>query len=437
MKLKKMISLALAGCLTLSLAACTPSADPAGSKQPENPSDAPSKSVETTQPTQNAEPKEIVYWSMWSSTEPQAIAIQEAADAYEAATGNTVTIEWKGRDISTFIQAALDAEEHIDIFDTAYNTIAQQYAGDVLDLEEMAAAIGYDDYAVAGMASAVRNWAGSLVCIPYQPNTSGVFYSKAAFAKAGIEKEPETWDEFLDVCQKLKDAGYTPLAQDDAYVRFTFGFQLARYIGQDAVSELAKNGNWAGTPEVLKAAQDIVTLRERGFLSPTAPDTYPDGQNELGFEKAAMVVNASFVLSEIVNNTGCDLEWGMFNYPTVEGGKDPATIANAGAQALAIPAYSQNAQEAFDFITMITTGEYDEKISQACNSMPADTRNTEWPEMLANCRDAFNALTGVYNWNMGLNDNADMKENIQDCCLKLFDGTYTAEQFVAAMDAPY
>lgn len=430
--MKKLMTLVLAGCLTLGLAGCAPTATTPSPNATPSQNTAPSESVKPS-----AEPKEIVYWSMWSSTEPQAIAIQEAADAYEAQTGNTVTIEWKGRDISTFIQAALDAKEHIDIFDTAFNTIAKQYAGDVLDLEEMAAAAGYDDYAVAAMPAAVRDWAGSLVCIPYQPNTSGVFYSKAAFDKAGIAAEPQTWAEFMDACEKLKAAGYIPLAQDDAYVRFTYGFQLARYIGQDAVSELAKNGNWAGTPEVLKVAQDIVDLREKGYLSPTAPDVFPDGQNELGFEKAAMVVNASYVLSEITQNTGCDLEWGMFNYPVMEGGKDPATIANAGAQALAIPAYSENAQEAFDFITMITTGEYDEKISKACNSMPADTRNTEWPEMLANCRDDFNALTGIYNWNMGLNDNADMKENIQDSCLKLFDGSYTAEQFVAAMDAPY
>lgn len=436
MKIKKLTSLILAGCLTLGLAACgAPASDttPTGSNTP-----APTSSAPTNSNPGTAEGgKEIVYWSMWESTEPQAIAIQEAADAYEAQTGNTVTIEWKGRSISDFIQAALDAEEHIDIFDTAFNTIAKQFADDVLDLEEMAAESGYDSYAVEALPAAVRNWAGSLVCIPYQPNTSGVFYSKAAFDKAGITEEPQTWEEFLEVCQKLKDAGYTPLAQDDAYVRFTFGFQLARYIGQPAISELAKEGGWSNSPEALKAAQDIVTLREKGYLSPTAPDVYPDGQNELGFETAAMVVGASYVLNEITNNTGCDLEWGMFNYPAVEGGVDPTTVANVGAQALAIPAYSENAEEAFDFITMITSGEYDEKISQACNSMPTDTRNTEWPEMLAGCRDDFNALTGVYDWNMGLNDNADTKEGINDCCLKLFDGTYTAEEFVAALDALY
>ncbi len=433
--MKKWIALVLACCLAFGLVACgtpkdSPSPSPTGESAP--PSQDPSPSPEPP-----AEPKQIVYWSMWNATEPQAIAIQEAVAAYEAKTGNTVTIEWKGRDISTFIQAALDAKEQIDLFDTAYNTISKQYASSVLNLEDMAAAVGYDSYAVKALPAAVRGWAGNLVCIPYQPYTSGVFYSKAAFDKAGITAEPKTWTEFLDVCEKLKAAGYTPLAQDDAYVRFTFGFHLARYIGQSAISALALEGNWAGTPQVLKAAQDIAALREKGYLSPTAPDVYPDGQNELGFETAAMVVGASYVLNEITQNTSCDLEWGMFNYPTVDGGSDPATIANVGAQALAIPAYSPNAQEAFDLIVMLTSGEYDVKIAQACSSIPADTRNTEWPTMLAGCRDDFNALTNVYAWNMGLNDNADMKENIQDSCLKLFDGTYKPEAFVAALDAPY
>ena len=34
---------------------------------------------------------------MWEASEPQAKAIQEAVDAYEAASGNTVDLQFKGR----------------------------------------------------------------------------------------------------------------------------------------------------------------------------------------------------------------------------------------------------------------------------------------------------------------------------------------------------
>ena len=44
----------------------------------------------------SAEGKTITYWSMWESTEPQGQALQEAIDAYQEATGNTVDVQFKG-----------------------------------------------------------------------------------------------------------------------------------------------------------------------------------------------------------------------------------------------------------------------------------------------------------------------------------------------------
>ena len=41
---------------------------------------------------------------------------------------------------------------------------------------------------------------------------SGVFWNEELFAKAGIEDFPETWEEFWDVCERLKSCGITPLA---------------------------------------------------------------------------------------------------------------------------------------------------------------------------------------------------------------------------------
>ncbi|NEI73127.1 extracellular solute-binding protein [Rhizobium lusitanum] len=41
---------------------------------------------------------------------------------------------------------------------------------------------------------------------------SWVFYSKDTFARAGVNKEPRTWDEFFAVLDKLKVAGVQPVA---------------------------------------------------------------------------------------------------------------------------------------------------------------------------------------------------------------------------------
>ncbi len=438
--MKKIISLLLAAVMILGLAACgakeeAPATTAANTEAPAaEATDAPATEG-TAAPSTG---KEIVYWSMWTEGEPQGTVIKEAAEAYEAATGVHVNIEWKGRDITTVLKAALDAGEKIDVFDDDFQRVSIQFADNALDLEEMAKAAGYEDYAVAALPAAVRGWAGKLVCIPYQPYTSGVFYVKSAFEAAGITEEPKTWDEFLDVCQKLKDAGYTPLAQDDAYTRYTFGYMLARMIGEDGVVELTNNGGWSESAEAKQAAQLVLDLRDKGFLSDTAPDAYPNGENELGLGLAAMVVNASWVPGEITNNTQCDETWGMFNFPAMtDKDVDPSTIANIGAQALAINNKSENAQEAFDFIMYLTSGEFDQKMALAANGIPADTRNEEWPEMIANVRDAFNAQTDVYQWNMGLDANSDIKEGLNDCITRLFTGSLDADAFVKAMDALY
>lgn len=41
---------------------------------------------------------------------------------------------------------------------------------------------------------------------------TATYYNVEAFEKAGIEKTPETWSEFIEAAQKLKDAGYIPFA---------------------------------------------------------------------------------------------------------------------------------------------------------------------------------------------------------------------------------
>lgn len=427
MKMKKLMSMLLAGCMVFSLTAC-------GSKSNDEGTTG-NNSTEGNDTTVSADAGELTYWSMWNNTEPQAQIIQEAIDAYTAETGIKVNVEWKGRDLGTVLQSALEAGEKIDFFDWDYQKIALEYADKVLDLEDMAKAVNYDDFAIKALPASVRRWAGSLVTIPYQPYTSGIFYNKAMFTEAGVEGEPQTWSEFLEVCEKIKSTGVAPIAQDDAYVDYAFGYHLARYVGQAGVEEIVLNGNWAENENVLKAAQDIVDLIEKGYFSEYAPGAYPEGENEVGYEEAAMLVNASWVPAEITNNTGCDLEWGMFNYPSVDGGKDPNTIANVGAQGFAINKNSENAQAAFDLIMKITTGEFDQKMALECGGIPADSRNEEWPEDLVGVRESFLALTETYDWNAGLNANPDISETIRTNCLQLFEGKLTAQEFVDAMES--
>lgn len=377
---------------------------------------------------------QLTYWSMWNSTEGQGKIIQKAADAYEAATGVHINIEWKGRDIKTLIGPALDAGEKVDIFDTDYMILVQQNGKYLADLTDMAASAGYEEHIMPILLKNAKTWSGGILNVmPYQPYTTGIWYDKSMFDKAGITKIPETYQELLEICQTLKDSGVNPMTCNSDGVTLLYGYQLARYIGQDKVLETLNNANWANVPEAKKAADDIRILFEKGYMSPYAPSNYPEGQNEIGFGESCMILNASWIPNEINQNTGANVDWGFFPWPTVDGGTDGAEASMVGSQGFGIVEKGQHKQEAFDFLLTVVTGEFDRKIAEAVYSIPSDVENTVWPAAVSGAEPYFKKMTKTYDWAVGLENNAAYKEFIQDNLIKLTKLKLDGQGFVDAM----
>lgn len=378
----------------------------------------------------------IVYWSMWESTEPQGQAIQEAVDAYMEETGVKVDLQFKGRTGNReALQPALDGGTQIDMFDEDIDRVNGMYADYLMDLEELAKGNDYEATANAALMAACREaGGGTLKTIPYQPNIFAFFYNKALFEQAGIEKEPTTWAEFLDVCQKLKDAGITPMTMDDAYATCVIGYHLARLVGEERVKEIVNNGEW-DDPAVLQMAKDIEDLATKGYFSEmVGSNVWPAGQNsELAVGTAAMYLNGSWLPNEVKAMTGPDFQWGCFAYPAVENGVNGPETNNFGAQVFGINKDSKMSKEAFDLITYITKGEYDKKLADLSVGIPADTANAEWPEMVACAKPAMDASTARFTWACGVESNVDMTPVIKENFIKLMAGSMTADDFVAAM----
>lgn len=378
----------------------------------------------------------LVYWSMWESTEPQGQAIQEAVDAYTAETGVKVDLQFKGRTGNReALQPALDGGTQIDIFDEDIDRVNSMYAKYLLDLEDLVKESGYEDTAIPGLMSACRDaGGGTLKTIPYQPNVFAFFYNKDLFEQAGVEKEPTTWAEFLDVCQKLKDAGITPMTMDDAYATSVIGYHLARLVGEEKVVEIVTEGKW-DDPAVLQMAQDIEELAKNGYYSEmVGSNVWPAGQNtELALGTAAMYLNGSWLPNEVKDMAGEDFKWGCFAYPELENGANGIETNNFGAQVFGINKDTKMPKEAFDLVKFITTGEYDAKLAETSVGIPADTTNTEWPAMVECAKPVIEQSTGRLTWAAGVETNVDMTPVIKENFIKLMAGSLTADEFVAAM----
>ena len=380
----------------------------------------------------------LVYWSMWDAAEPQAQAISQSIEKFTAETGIAVDVQFKGRTgIREGLQPALDAGTNIDLFDEDIDRVNTTWGSYLLDLEELAKANDYESSANAGLMAACREvGGGTLKSIPYQPNVFAYFYNIEIFEAAGVSAPPTTWAEFLDTCQKIKDAGYTPITNDNAYISSLFGYHMSRLIGEPATEEVVKNGDW-DNPAVLKTAQAYEELASKGYFSETIESNqWPAGQNtELAMGTAAMYLNGSWLPNEVKDIAGEDFKWGCFSYPAVDGGVDGVEASNYGAQVFAINAKSTKAEQAFELITYLTKGEADALLSEMSVGIPADSNNAEWPALLSNVKPVMDSLTTRYPWGAGAEANADMTPIIIENFTKLCGGSLDAQGFVDALKA--
>ena len=393
--------------------------------------------------------KKLVYWAMWSEDEPQAKVIKDAIAKYTEDTGVEVDVQFKGRSGQREgLQPALDAKQQIDLFDEDVNRVNGSWGKYLLDLEDMAkdyeAEHGNETlFAIARNAyGQTHDGDNTLHTIPYQPSIFGFFYNKTLFTKAGIEAAPATWAEFDAACAKLKEAGITPITADDAYMTSFIGLHLARYIGQDGVKSLVMGEEVNGVsvtwddPKVLAAAESFADFAKKGYFSENiAKNKYPAGQNqEFAPGEAAIVICGSWLPNEAKASAAEDLEWGYFNYPSVEGGTDDNTANNIANQVFAINKDSKMAKEAFELITYITTGDFDKQMTEEALCIPTDKANSDaWPTELADVKDDFDATVSYYDWAAGVENNNDLTPVLAEQTLNLAAGKVDAAGFVAAM----
>lgn len=431
-RMKNLFSLLLALTMILTMAAC-------GGETPKETQPADGAQSEGVQGGDKIyDGVKLVYWSNWEATETQGKIITEAVNEFMAETGAEVDLQFKGRTgIKEGLIPALDADQKVDMFDGAGNK--SNFGDRIVPVEDLMAAANYEKDGNAAMMALCRSYYadGKTREIPYQMKGNGVLYNKALFRQAGIDSVPANWAEFDAACQKLLDAGITPMTTDDAYTPQAFGIHLARMLGTDAVKAVVADGLWAETPEVLTTAKAFENLASKGYFSDlVASNTFPTGQNtEFATGMVAMYVCGTWLPNEVRNITGDSFEWGFFNYPEVDGGINGTEAMVIGCQSFAITNKCENTEAAFALIAKITRGEWDAKLAAGTLGLPIDNANTEWPEQLADAKPYFDACTEIFAISGGLESNPNITPALKENLAKLYAGSITAEEFVANMEA--
>ena len=130
---------------------------------------------------------------------------------------------------------------------------------------------------------------------------SGIFWNEELFAQAGIEKFPETWEEFWECCEKLESCGITPLAlhtEGTAWAPMLFATAEAASMEEGAQFMQQFYPDTYQNESGLRIARTL----ERLFQYTTGDALYADF--DVSYEnffsgKAAMIPNGYWMMDQI------------------------------------------------------------------------------------------------------------------------------------------
>jgi multiple sugar transport system substrate-binding protein len=208
-----------------------------------------------------------------------------------------------------------------------------------------------DDY-IEGFKSAAE-FKGSMFGLPYDGETTGLFYRTDMFQQAGIDGPPQTWAEFEDTAAKLTDEanktyGFILFAPEAAYYWYPFLWQAGGDLLSQDGQEVAFD-----SPEAKEAAEFYVGLRKYSPPDYLNSNSW-DGRVAFATGKVGMYMAGSWFGGEM-----------KASFPKINGKWDVAPLPEGPAgcattlagDALAVFEASQNKDAAWLWVEFLSTKE--------------------------------------------------------------------------------
>lgn len=209
-------------------------------------------------------------------------------------------------------------------------------------------------------------------------------YNKEMFKDAGLDPEnpPQTWDEFIDACEALKKAGYTPLGfgAKDEYI----GGWLVSYFGQqnfdsdEDLIKMVKGETKASDPKNMEWLEKVQELVDKGYVNEDvlSLDLY-QGQALLENEQAAMTIHAQSYAASLERSMGKD-KIGIMAQPVFGSGK-LANSVGIPCQVFTISKDCKDPEAACEFLKFLHTEEAMKLIyDKAAVITPDDRFSPDW-----------------------------------------------------------
>jgi N-acetylglucosamine transport system substrate-binding protein len=283
---------------------------------------------------------------------------------------------------------------------------------------------------------------GKTYAMPTNLNAEVCWYDKRMFRKYGWQ-EPATWDEYLQLCEKIQSVGIAPLAFQGKYPVYSWWVLMnlfmrlvpveTYYAAQDLVP-----GAFVSA-EFVEAARMLQEMSTRYFQTGAMAMTHTESQLEWVNGRAALVWCGLWLKNEMKKALPDGFEMGCFPVPQVTGGKgDQKAVYGGGGENFFVFKDAKNPELGLDFLKFLVSLENARTYAQKLDALSTVKDCTDGVVISPALESAVKVVKGA---SRIFNDRLEGlylefgKTELLDALANLLPGKITPEQFGQRLEA--
>lgn len=275
---------------------------------------------------------------VYANEEEQAI-VEEMVKKFEEANNCTVETQFSTKDdYNTTLTGMMTANDLPDVFYVGPETVSQYVDnGYILDMKDQLDSLGLSTDNMMDNVLASYTYNDGLYGLPYDSSVFAYAYNKQLFDDAGLDypdpDNPYTYDEFVEVCQKLTQDKDGDGEIDQWGMGAANAFMLYQYIWSNDASFLSDDYKTVtiDTPEFKDALQKYVDLTLKYKVTPTVEQDASLGvyQRWLAGQEAFYACG-TWDVAAFMDDETFPFEWDLCGYPTLSSGVSKTWCGTVG-----------------------------------------------------------------------------------------------------------
>jgi N,N'-diacetylchitobiose transport system substrate-binding protein len=320
----------------------------------------------------SGEGETLSVWIMEGTNPDASDFFSDVEEAFEEETGATLDIEFVpwGAAHDQFVNAIAGGTTP-DVAEVG-TTWTPEFAdaGALADLSDLVSEDTREGYEENLMESGTYD--DAVYGVPWYAGVRAFLYRTDVFEEAGLE-EPTTWDEIIEVGEGLKehDPDTIPFpvpAAQHMVTPFIWGAG-----GEVATGEGDSWTSGLDSPEAEEGIQFYADLAVEHDLSTPTASTWDEADVQDAFAQGdtPMIINGSWTPDTIIDaNPDLEGNIGAFPIPGPDGGLSPSFL---GGSHMNVFETAENPELAWEFVEMMTTGEFAQRWGEESGYFPATT----------------------------------------------------------------